>query len=695
MAITITTIYYMIIKTHLIESYLNRYDSLGGAISNSFIEMDKLSDSINYNAAKYFALIQQHHGLPDNDKLESIAQSLGVHGLYAINNSGKFIRSSDLPLNLQKNSLFSYCANYRGLITGETKFQITPIVPSYPDNVPAKFVMIPNYDSSLILETGYHLKYMEEILLKTFKENKNIVSIGLYSPNDYELGYIDKFEQGKNITHAHAAVNADEKIFKYKVLANTKDCCECTVKNTEYLDGPYYYSLVIKVSTAPLINELNQFKIRVLLILGITIFFAFIISQIISRMITRRLAGINTSINKIIKTGDLSNEVAVINKSSKNELDSLAMAFNHMIQQLKLYQESSKNRAIAEVASKILHNIRSPLVVLDTIAEKIKHGATDANISLLKNAIKDIKTLSEKLLLTYRSSMENDSFNNENNEIDAYTTISLMVKEVVASKNIEWANNLIDMSVTISEDCIFSWIKTVPSEFRSMISNLINNSYEALNKPESFIKVNLSFNSGYYKIMVEDNGVGIQQDKLATIRDGESSKHEGKGIGLSTAIRYVEGVLNGTLEITSWYNKKTIVTILIPYTKPPFWFTNKIKVTKSSQIFVLDDDSSIINYWEQRFKEFSLSGFYSTTISGFIENYEQHKHLEDKVFLIDYELSNDINGLSLIKTRLCGEKNIHLVTTHAEEHWIQKDIESLIIYMIPKSHISDIHIIQS
>ncbi|MCC2624400.1 MAG: sensor histidine kinase [Burkholderiales bacterium] len=249
------------------------------------------------------------------------------------------------------------------------------------------------------------------------------------------------------------------------------------------------------------------------------------------------------------------------------------------------------------------------------------------------------------------------------------------------------------MPIKIAKDCIFSWVKVVPADFRAVLSNIANNSYEALDKPDKFIKVSLKRENDYYKICIEDNGIGIPHDKIMAVRNGESLKHKGKGFGLSGAIKYIEDMLHGSIDVSSTEGTGTIVTINVPCISSPSWFTGNIAVTKDTKIFVLDDDNSILNYWEQRFKEFKLSGYFYTNATDFIANYKKNKDSVNKIFLIDYELSDDINGLHVIRNNLIGEKNIYLVTTHAEESWIQKDIESLPIYMIPKSHISDIKIV--
>ena len=702
--IIITWLYYLIVKTHLEDAYYSRYSSLGSSISNSFVEMDKLSDTINYNAAKSFALMQKNDGLPSDRKLSELAKSLGIQGIYVINKQGKFIRSSDLPISLQKNSLFSYCNAYSGLLEGKSHKQITPILPSYPYNVPAKFVMIPNHNSSLILETSYHLQYIEEILLKTIKENNNIISIGLYSPNNYELGYISKngqFEQGKKMINAYQVL-PHERIFKYRVLANTKECCECTVKGTQYKEGEYYYSLVLRVSISPLLTELHKLRIKILIILLIILIIAFCVSQYIAEKMTRRLNDINESINHIIKTGELSDTSLVVtpNKNTKNEIELLAISFNHMIEQLKVFQKLARESGIAHIAKTVIHNIRSPLLTLEMSSKKLKHILNDSMINLLRNSINDIKALSEKLLYIYRSSSHNINFNGKFDESYgqvSYVTLSSILEEVVALKSIEWGKKPVEIEVKIAKNCSFSWIKAVPADLRAMLSNLMNNAYDALDKPRRKIELSLAItNYRNYCIYIKDNGVGIPESEIEHIRRGKSLKQGGNGVGLSSAIYYIEENFNGKLDIVeSVVGVGSIFMIEIPVIFPPVWFSSNITINKNSKVFVLDDDSSMINYWEQRFSEIGVIGHYSSNISSFLNNYEKYSSLGNNVFLIDYELSDEKNGLEIIKDKLCREKNIYLITTYAEEYWIQYAIESIPILMIPKSHINNVQILIS
>ena len=687
-------LYYSMFKKYLESSYYQRYNSLTTFIANSFSEMDKLSDEINQNAVQSLRLIQKYQTLPSDETLDKLARKFGIQGFYVIDKKGKFLRSSDLPTKFQKNSLFSYCKDYQNLLSGHMTKQVTPILPSYPDNVPAKFIMMPNYDSSLILEASYHLKYIEAILLKIINEDDNINSIGLYSPNNYVLGFMQKdgrFEQGKIIQPQDKLFN-EEKVFTYQIPAHTEYCCECTVKNTQFIGGKYFYTLILKVSKRPLTSEIYNLQVKSILMLMILILFAFFVSQCISKKITKRLGFINDEMKNIIRTGKLSTNLLSEIKSN-DEIKSLAVSFEHMIKQLDEYQKSTHDKAIADVISKVVHNIRSPLLVLDGITAKLNNSLSEPNINLLKSAVKDIKTLSEKLLLIYQNKSKNDLISIDENDQIRYVTLTSMIKDIISLKNIEWLVDKVEISFETNQNCIFSWIKVTPIEFRSVLSNILNNSYEALDKKFKIIKVSLYEDNCNYIITVFDNGCGIPEDEILNVESGKSLKHAGSGLGLSSSIKYIEGVLNGRLKIKSQHHYNTTVQIAVPKSNYPSWFTNKINIKPSSEIVVVDDDISILDYWKHKLTQLCIKCKMFDNADKFIDYIAENKDRKNIIFIIDYELSHQtINGLSLIRNNLSPDSTIYLITTYAEEYWIQAEIESLPIYMIPKSHIFDITI---
>ena len=196
----VTLTVYSVFKKNIEIEFLNRYQVDGNIVANTFHQLEVSSDSANRNAVLILSEIEKHFGIPTDKELDVLSKKLGINGFYVVDKNGKFLRSSDIPVSLQHNSLFSYDPSYKRLIDGNLDIAITPIIPSYPYNVPAKLTMIPNHNKTLILESSTHLEYIEKILHQVIFSDKNIQSIGLYAPTGYELGSISsdgQFYQGR------------------------------------------------------------------------------------------------------------------------------------------------------------------------------------------------------------------------------------------------------------------------------------------------------------------------------------------------------------------------------------------------------------------------------------------------------------------------------------------------------------------
>ncbi len=101
----------------------------------------------------------------------------------------------------------------------------------------------------------------------------------------------------------------------------------------------------------------------------------------------------------------------------------------------------------------------------------------------------------------------------------------------------------------------------------NIISNVIK--YADYNKPSRFLKVQIKTSTNGCNIVIEDNGIGINQDSLSKIftmfyRGTETSK--GSGIGLYI-VQEAINKLKGTINIDSTLGKGTVVCINIPHTK--------------------------------------------------------------------------------------------------------------------------------
>ncbi|MDQ5920113.1 MAG: Histidine kinase [Pseudomonadota bacterium] len=681
--------------------------------------MDKLSDTINLNAVLILKEKQKHQGIPSDKELNILAQKLGIHGFYVINKDGKFLRSSDLPIAQQKNSLFSYCNGYRELVYGKATKKTTPIIPGYPNNVPDKFIMIPNYDKQLILEAGYYLKYMEQTLHEIVSHDNNIMSIGLYAPNGYELGYIGadaKFIQGttpntNNSTHRH--IDTDTKneylqdkntaiTLRYKVKTDIDYCCECVVKKVANSQPGYYYDLVIQVSQKPLINQINTLKNRIIIIIVASMLFSLILSRIISKKIVSRLNYINKEVDYIMGSGDLERSLKGI--KGNDEVSKLSRSFNKMIESLKQAQieliQTEKSKTLATLAAEVAHDIGSPIATMGIAIHNLrKLNIDNQHIDLLAGSMRSVKSIADNLLNRYRNMDEllyqEEHCMPDDTKAPRYILLSSLITNIVENKKSEWSNMPCNISLDISSSSKLCFALISPLELSRALSNLLNNAYESLDKAERNILVSLSTIDNNFSLIISDNGAGIPTNKIDEVLAGKSLKHSGKGLGLSSAKRYFESI-GAHLAIESIVTQGTTIKVTMPAAKNPAWFFTTITYTKNSVLAILDDDPSIIMLWQQLLiNELGIPYKFFIDVTEFKKWYsseleENPKLNQNIVLLVDYDLHhNNITGIDIIEE--FNIEHAYIFSTHAEIAWLQNQALEKSLKLAPKTLIEHIN----
>ena len=105
-------------------------------------------------------------------------------------------------------------------------------------------------------------------------------------------------------------------------------------------------------------------------------------------------------------------------------------------------------------------------------------------------------------------------------------------------------------------------------ELERIFCNLINNSIESFLDNSGNITIRVAGYSEQVVIVIQDNGVGIQQDILTKLGGSEitSGKENGNGLGIYHAKKSIDEV-GGTFEIQSRVGLGTMITIKLPALK--------------------------------------------------------------------------------------------------------------------------------
>lgn len=237
----------------------------------------------------------------------------------------------------------------------------------------------------------------------------------------------------------------------------------------------------------------------------------------------------------------------------------------------EIYKTSLMLRSEADNSLKDKLNLKDSL---SDISHQLKTPLTSITImidNILDNEEMDIKTR-HKFLINIKREIININFLVQNllkiSKFDAnvikFNKEEVFIKDIVneAIKKVSALSELKGISIKVSGDknatinCDFMW------EVEA-ISNIIKNSIEHINS-DGFVEINYTKNKVYSRILIRDNGIGIDSDDLPYIFDrfykGKNTNRDSVGIGLALSKSIIEKD-NGSVSVKSTPNIGTIFTI--------------------------------------------------------------------------------------------------------------------------------------
>ena len=237
----------------------------------------------------------------------------------------------------------------------------------------------------------------------------------------------------------------------------------------------------------------------------------------------------------------------------------------------EIYKTSLMLRSEADNQLKDKLNLKDSL---SDISHQLKTPLTSITImidNILDNDDIDTKTR-RKFLINIKREIININFLVQNllklSKFDAnvikFNKEDVLIKNIVdeAIKKVSALSELKGISIKVSGDknatinCDFMW------EVEA-ISNIIKNSIEHIGN-DGFVEINYTKNKAYSRILIRDNGVGIDSEDLPHIFDrfykGKNTNRDSVGIGLALSKSIIEKD-NGSISVKSTPNIGTIFTI--------------------------------------------------------------------------------------------------------------------------------------
>lgn len=677
---------YRLMVSRFEAEYAARYRDFANQVGDTLVQVERLSDLALWNAAHVLREVERAQGLPTNSKLMSLKETLGVRSLSIADDRGRFLRS-DFPVLLESDPalkahykgknplatpLFTYCKDYKDLVTGRSSLAKTPFIPSGSGGFPAKYLMIPNHNGTRILEANMLMGSLEEILHKAMGPDSNLASVTLFTPSGALLGRVPSgggkplsSTEISQIDFSKPTATDSEFVFFTRVPTSAPDCCECRTKRLTLDDGAYYYTLRTEVSRAALLREISRVRRWFLGVGLLAMCLSAITAHFVSRYLVRRLEWMSERVAAIAETDDLSLRLGM---PGRDEISSLGRRFDAMVAQLEIGRAQAaaaeREKALVEVARQVAHDVRSPLAALESLVKDLSK-IPESQRSIMRSAVGRVRDIADDLLERHRvgrGSLPAEAVTRPSalpDDAPSPCRLSTLIEPIIAEKRLQYRHRP-GLSISFLDGPATGVFARVhPQEFQRVISNLINNSVEAIEAPTGSVSVTTSEEGDAVVVRVEDDGKGIPPELLHRIgKSGEShGKEGGSGLGLSHAIKRAEG-WGGRVEITPGARRGTIVSLYLP--RAP---SGRESAREFWDAVLIDDDPLVRKSWEIHAARIGKRLLALSTVAKFLE-LAASVDLRTPIY-IDVDLGGGVDGVGeSLRVHRLGFQEIHLATGH-------------------------------
>ncbi|MGC6285669.1 MAG: sensor histidine kinase [Polaribacter sp.] len=304
--------------------------------------------------------------------------------------------------------------------------------------------------------------------------------------------------------------------------------------------------------------ELKEFITRLSLVYLLMFFVAIALAYFLSSYITR---SIKTISDKMKQTRLNKRNEKIILDNPSSEIEALVDAYNDMIDQLQesavKLAKSERENAWREMAKQVAHEIKNPLTPMRLTVQSFqrKFDPTD------ENAKAKLSDYSETLI----------------QQIDVMSSIASAFSDFAKMPQVKKERiNVVDVLKLALE--IFSekyinyqckeeeiYANLDKTQLIRIVNNLIKNAIQACKtKEDPIINVDLYSEKEHFKIVVSDNGIGIEDAVKDLVFEPKfTTKSSGMGLGLPMIKNIIEAY-HGSISFTSKKDIGTIFTVILP-----------------------------------------------------------------------------------------------------------------------------------
>ncbi|MFV0246373.1 MAG: sensor histidine kinase [Mycoplasmatales bacterium] len=226
-------------------------------------------------------------------------------------------------------------------------------------------------------------------------------------------------------------------------------------------------------------------------------------------------------------------------------------------------EQVSVENKLKSFTSDVAHELKTPLAGITAISELIAYSdkldtkKIKEESQYIYDEAQRLSTLVNNLLEISKPDYKKDQSTKE--FINAKEAIS----HVVNGLKHKFEKNNIEIKLDIESDKIF----TNYNDIIQVLTNLIDNAITYANKK---VRVKVSLIENYYRIKVEDDGIGMKQEEATRVFDrfyrADQSRNKGSG-GFGLGLAIVKDIIdnqNGNIEVRTKKNMGTEFIVLLP-----------------------------------------------------------------------------------------------------------------------------------
>jgi len=257
-----------------------------------------------------------------------------------------------------------------------------------------------------------------------------------------------------------------------------------------------------------------------------------------------------------------------IEDHNKNLEEKNRKLLNEVLNKSSKILEMEKFYELGKFSASIVHDLNSPLQTLITGYQLLEDEILSSSSE--STSAKTILTLIDNSLVTMEKMIK--SISNRINNI-AEKPVDFDLNELI-QKNINYVQMKnkssfpVEISFQAADD--LPKMKGVPLHFDQIMTNLLRNSYDAMeNSAEKKIIIKTFIKAEKICLFIKDTGTGIKSGDLDNIFDiGYTSKDHGKGTGLGLVIiKQMVNSYKGKIKVESEYGEGASFLICFPVRK--------------------------------------------------------------------------------------------------------------------------------